>query len=268
VFLTNKKNKMIVKNEFLTKLKDFGLNTYESRLWAALLSRGISTAGELSDIANVPRSRTYDVLESLEKKGFIITKLGKPIKYIAVAPSEVVERIKKKIEEDVNERITNLESLKNSNILNELEDLYKKGINTIEPTELVCFIKGRENIYNHIENSIKKAEKSITIITTEEGAKRKYNLFKKTIEKLKDKSIKITFATNLNKNLINDLKTISTKLLHLDKPGRAVIIDGKEITLIITEEQVHPSYETAIWINSEFLSKSFEELIEKSAINK
>ena len=56
------------------------LNLYEVKIWTALLSRGVSTAGELSDIANVPRSRTYDVLESLEKKGFIIMKLGKPIK--------------------------------------------------------------------------------------------------------------------------------------------------------------------------------------------
>ena len=56
---------MIVQKEFLSKLKDFGLNTYESKLWTALLSRGVSTAGELSDIANVPRSRSYDVLENL-----------------------------------------------------------------------------------------------------------------------------------------------------------------------------------------------------------
>ncbi|RME31783.1 TrmB family transcriptional regulator, partial [Candidatus Woesearchaeota archaeon] len=83
---------MIVRDEFLTKLRRFfGLNLYEVKIWTALLSRGVSTAGELSDIANVPRSRSYDVLESLEKKGFIVMKIGKPIKYIAVPPEEVVE---------------------------------------------------------------------------------------------------------------------------------------------------------------------------------
>ena len=60
---------MIVKDEFLSKLRRyFALNLYEVKIWTALLSRGVSTAGELSDIANVPRSRSYDVLESLEKK--------------------------------------------------------------------------------------------------------------------------------------------------------------------------------------------------------
>jgi len=81
---------MIVKEDFLNKIRSlFSLNLYEARIWTALLSRGVSTAGELSDIGNVPRSRAYDVLESLEKKGFIIMKLGKPIKYLAVEPKEV-----------------------------------------------------------------------------------------------------------------------------------------------------------------------------------
>src|SRR3989344_1256969 len=69
---------MIVKEEFLSRLrKIFDLNLYEVKVWTALLSRGTSTAGELSSISDVPRSRTYDILESLEKKGFIIMKLGK-----------------------------------------------------------------------------------------------------------------------------------------------------------------------------------------------
>ena len=92
---------MIVKEEFLANLRRcFSLNLYEVKIWTALLSRGVATAGELSDIANVPRSRSYDVLESLEKKGFAITKLGKPIKYVAVPPSEVVERVKKNVERE------------------------------------------------------------------------------------------------------------------------------------------------------------------------
>ena len=87
---------MIVKDDFLSKIRSlFSLNLYEARIWTALLSRGVSTAGELSDIGNVPRSRAYDVLESLEKKGFIIMKLGKPIKYLAVEPKNVVEKVKK-----------------------------------------------------------------------------------------------------------------------------------------------------------------------------
>ena len=60
---------MIMNDQFLKKLRSaFDLNEYEAKIWTALLSKGVSAAGELSDIGDVPRSRSYDVLESLEKK--------------------------------------------------------------------------------------------------------------------------------------------------------------------------------------------------------
>jgi len=40
---------MIVKDTFLAKLRQaFSLNIYEVKIWTALLSKGVSTAGELS----------------------------------------------------------------------------------------------------------------------------------------------------------------------------------------------------------------------------
>ena len=87
------------------QLKNLGLNSYEVKIWTALLSRGVSTAGELSDIANVPRSRSYDVLESLEKKGFVKTKNGKPARYTAISPSEALENTKKNTQETASEEI-------------------------------------------------------------------------------------------------------------------------------------------------------------------
>jgi len=97
---------MLVQKETLNELRQrFKLNIYEVKIWTALLSRGIAAASELADISGVPRSRCYDVLESLEKKGFIIMKIGKPIKYIAVEPEVVVERVKKKLQDEASEQI-------------------------------------------------------------------------------------------------------------------------------------------------------------------
>jgi sugar-specific transcriptional regulator TrmB len=150
---------MIVRDEFLTKLRRyFGLNLYEVKIWTALLSRGVSTAGELSDIANVPRSRSYDVLESLEKKGFIVMKIGKPIKYIAVPPEEVVERVKKNVRKDADERVTRLEDLKETDVIGELRNLHTQGVELVEPTDLSGALKGRHNLYNHLELTIRGAE--------------------------------------------------------------------------------------------------------------
>jgi len=177
---------MIVKEEFLSKLRRyFSLNLYEVKIWTALLSRGVSTAGELSDIANVPRSRSYDVLESLEKKGFVVMKLGKPIKYLAVPPKEVLERVKKNVHDEAKEQIEKIEELKKTEIVNELNTLHTQGIELVEPSDLSGSLKGRHNLYNHLELTIRNAEESVCIMTTSQGLMRKIEGFKPTLEKLK-----------------------------------------------------------------------------------
>ena len=72
---------MMIKQDLVKRIKEyFSLNIYETKVWIALLSKGIASAGEIAVISGVPRSRTYDVLESLEKRGFAIVKIGKPVK--------------------------------------------------------------------------------------------------------------------------------------------------------------------------------------------
>jgi len=138
---------MIVKDEFLSRLrKIFDLNLYEVKVWTALLSRGTSTAGELSNISDVPRSRTYDILESLEKKGFIVMKLGKPIKFVALKPEEVVERVKKNLMRNAKDKTTRLEKLKGDEVLEELSTLFTKGVKFVGPTDLSGSLRGRQKL--------------------------------------------------------------------------------------------------------------------------
>src|SRR3989338_8610515 len=108
---------MLEKKQFLEQIKEhFRLNIYEVKIWTALLSRGIAAAGELADISGVPRSRCYDVLESLEKKGFIIMKIGKPIKYIAVQPETILERVKSDLKDEAQREIDIMESIRETDI--------------------------------------------------------------------------------------------------------------------------------------------------------
>jgi sugar-specific transcriptional regulator TrmB len=255
---------MIVQKDFLNKLKDFGLNSYESKLWTALLSRGISTAGELSDIANVPRSRSYDVLESLEKKGFIIMKLGKPIKYIAVPPSEVIDRVKKKIKDDSEKQELIIDQLKESEILNELNHLHKQGIDMVDPSEMSGVIKGRNNLYNHLESMINNAEKSLVIMTTEDGFLRKSDALITNLKKAKDRGVKIKIAAPLNGEAGKSAKHLS-KVAQVknssDPRGRFMIADGKQLTLMVLDDkETHPTYDLGIWINSTFFATAMESM--------
>jgi len=257
---------MIVQKSFLNKLKDFGLNTYESKLWTALLSRGVSTAGELSDIANVPRSRSYDVLESLEKKGFIVMKLGKPIKYIAVPPSEVVERVKKQIQDDALRNTEVLESLTGSQVLNELNTLHSQGIDLVEPTELTAHIKGRANMISQVESMIKNAT-AIDMITTESALVKKIDIIQKALKKSKKQTkIRIiTQQTKQSKAFAQEIKGIGEIRFVQDIQARIIIADKKSATvMLVPHKKTHPDFDTGIWVNSPFLAQGLHSLFEQS----
>ena len=257
---------MIVKEEFLNKLRRyFSLNLYEVKIWTALLSRGVSTAGELSDIANVPRSRSYDILESLEKKGFVIMKLGKPIKYIAVSPKEVVERVKKNMKNDAEEKIKRLEELKTTEVLGELNTLHTQGVELIETADLSGSLRGRHNIYNHLELTMRNAENSVTMMTTSQGFIRKIEGLKPTLEKLKKKGVKIRIAAPLTKETKQALKDISqvAEVRHTNSKARFCVVDGKELLfMVLDDKEVHPTYDIGIWVNTPFFAKAMEGLFD------
>lgn len=257
---------MIVKEEFLTKLRRyFSLNLYEVKIWTALLSRGVSTAGELSDIANVPRSRSYDVLESLEKKGFVIMKLGKPIKYIAVPPKEVLERVKKHVKESAEEHVKKLEDLKGTDIITELNSLHTQGVELVEPSDLSGSLRGRHNLYNHLELTIRNAEETVTIMTTSQGFLRKVEGFRPVFEQLKKRGVTIRIAAPINdetKEVAKDLEGVA-EVRHTDNKARFIVVDGKEILFMVMDDQeVHPTYDIGIWINTPFFAGALEELFE------
>lgn len=256
---------MIVKEDFLSKLRRyFNLNLYEVKIWTALLSRGVSTAGELSDIANVPRSRSYDILESLEKKGFAIAKVGKPIKYIAVSPNEIIERVKKNITNDAEKQIDKLESLKDTEIIDELNTLHTQGVELVEPTDLSGSLKGRHNLYNHLELTISTAEESIHIMTTEQGLLRKVEGMKPVFEKLKKRGVKIKIAAPITKEnswVIEDMKGIAEVRGVTSVKARFIVVDSKElIFMVLDDEKVHPTYDVGIWVNTPFFANALESL--------
>jgi HTH-type transcriptional regulator, sugar sensing transcriptional regulator len=257
---------MIVQKDFLKKIKDFGLNSYEAKIWTALLSRGVSTAGELSDIANVPRSRSYDVLESLEKKGFIVMKIGKPIKYIAVPPEEVLERVKKHIRDDADKQAQSLDELRKTDILEELNLLHTKGVDLVDPTELTGALKGRVNSYNQLDMMIKGAEESIILVTTEQGLPRKADALGRALKKASERGVAIQVAaplTSKNKDALEQLSKFAEVRDLKNITARFCIVDGKEVMFMLLDDtSVHPTYDVGIWLNTPFFSNALSQLFE------
>jgi len=256
---------MIVQKDFLERLKDFGLNSYERKLWIALLSRGVSTAGELSDISNVPRSRAYDVLESLEKKGFIVVKVGKPIKYLAVSPSEVIDRVKKKVSEEADERGKMLSQLKDSEILQQLNTLHTEGITLVDPTDRSGSFRGRDKVYEHLFLMFKNAKKNISIMTTTEGLVRKHDFFVNHLRRAAKAGVNIQIAVppNADKELVKSFSQFAKIKTSKNSTTRFCMVDSKDLLLFLTDDQkVHKSYDCAVWVEAPYFVDYFTKLFD------
>jgi len=260
---------MIIKEEFLSRLrKIFDLNLYEAKVWTALLSRGVSTAGELSNISDVPRSRTYDILESLEKKGFIVMKIGKPIKFVALKPVEVVERVKRNLIMHAQSKSKRLDELKSDDVLIELSSLFENGVKFVEPSDLSGSLRGRQNMYNHLDMMVRGSEKAITISTTADGLNRKIEALYPSLEKARKRGVAIRVAapiTGQNIKLAKQLSKIAEvrDTSHKSVNGRFAIIDSDQLMFMLTDDAtIHPNYDVAVWISTDFFARSMEQMFD------
>jgi sugar-specific transcriptional regulator TrmB len=255
---------MIANPELIKKIKGyFDLNIYETKVWLALLSKGVSSAGEIAEISSVPRSRTYDVLESLEKRGFVIQKLGKPVKYIAVKPGIVIEKLKNNTTKEAEEKVKTLSTLKDTTEYKELQELHSTGIEPIKNHELSTSIKGRSNLYLQMKSIMESAEKTIHLSSSAFELSKKLKMFKTTFKKLNKRGvdIKVMIADDAS-----EAKKLSKKLgvQVKSKPinGRFVISDKTELIFTIKPTNVHEDFDYGVWINSPFFTNSLAYMFE------
>lgn len=254
---------MITQKELINKLKDyFDLNVYETKVWLALLSKGIATAGEVADISGVPRSRAYDVLESLEKKGFALVKLGKPVKYIGVKPAVVVEKLKNNVKKEAEERIVTFSNIGETKEFSQLEELYLTGLNPVKREELSSSLKGRFNISAQIRESLQNAKKEVIVCTTAPEIASKLKLFSQTFGNLQKSNIKIKIALSGDEKIISELsKKLNLRIKNVGLDAKFFIIDRTEVLFYVSkgaEEDI------AVWINSPFFAEAFASLFEKA----
>jgi sugar-specific transcriptional regulator TrmB len=256
---------MILAQELIGRIKDhFDLNLYETKVWLALLSKGVASVGEVATISRVPRSRTYDVLESLEKKGFAIIRMGKPVKYLGVKPQMILERIKGDIRKSAEEKVNVLTKLKETEEFTKLNELYTQGINPIKKEEISTSLRGKSNISNFLNEIIENAKKEVLICTNANEIKSKTKLFSQTISILKKANIKIKIALSGDEKMIKEIEEkLMIKVKRIDIDSKFFIIDRKEILFYISKSG-NDSEDIAVWLNSDFFVESFASLFERA----
>ena len=256
---------MIINQQLVKQIKEyFNLNIYETKVWLALLSKCVASAGVIAEMSGVPRSRTYDVLESLEKQGFAIMKLGKPVKYIAVKPNVIIEKLKSNTLKNANEKIKALLKLKTTKEYSELEELYDTGIQPVKHEEISGAIKGKLTIYSHIREVLEGAKNQVIICTSINEIKNKSRFFSLIFDRLKKAKIKVIVALSGDEKEIKKINSkfkINAKPINID--AKFYIADGEQVLFIISKAEL-PEQEIAIWLNTPFFTSALSFLFEQA----
>ncbi len=253
---------MILKPELVKKVKShFDLNIYETKVWLALLSKGISSAGEIAELSGVPRSRTYDVLESLEKQGFAMAKIGKPVKYIAVKPESVVEKLKLNISKNADDKVKTLSNLKDTKEYAELAELHKTGIVPVKQSEMSGVIRGKLNLYSHVREMLEDSDKEAILVMPALELESRSRIFNGMFERMKKAGVSIKIALSGNDN---DIKRVAEKFkIKADKieiNTKFFISDKSQVLFVINNSQEEE--EIGIWLNSELFSSALAYLFD------
>jgi len=132
-------------DNLVEKFKSLGFNSYEAKVYIALLKKYPATGYEVSQMADIPQSRAYDALKSLANEKIVTATNDKPQKYTPIAPKELTKRFKRKI----NSTIEYLEKK-----LPDVKEDYNEPLHTIS---------GYENNLEKLKEIIKNAKKSIYI---------------------------------------------------------------------------------------------------------
>ncbi|WP_254762345.1 TrmB family transcriptional regulator [Natrinema marinum] len=230
--------------EAVGALEELGLTEYEARCFVALTRISKGTAKEISQVADIPRSRVYDTIERLDRKGLVSVQETEPREHKAVP----VETACRRIREDYDSRINAAE-----NALGQLEepdspdDEGMWAINQREhvPERIVRFLEEAEETVHYLVPATEVSDRDI-LAALESAADRGVDVFVE-VPTDDDRAEFVDSVPSATVTLASDLET--TNDVYDEWPAQLVMIDQRGIVAAGIKESDLPDVvdEMAVW---------------------
>ncbi len=127
-----------------SKMTELGFSQYESSCYMALVAHHPSNGSQLSKLSGIARSRIYDVLNTLSRKGLVFEiEQGK---YVPLPPQELQKRLKSQFDTNIHGFGAELEA-----------------ISTVTEYEYILTLRGHNKVMQKAIEIINHAEKELYI---------------------------------------------------------------------------------------------------------
>jgi len=216
----------------LSKLMEFGFSQYETSCYLALAGSYPSNGSQLSKFSGVSRSRIYDVLRNLIKKGMVFEV--EPGLYVPLPPDELKKRIRTQIETSLSILEEQLDSISQENNY-----------------EHILTIRGYEEVINKAGEIIDSARQEIYVRVFPETGKR----LEKKLVKAAKRGVGIRYISMGQIPLIYDIQIVHPECENImDKIGGESfdLIADKSEALIGIFEQNRKNKSPVIWTRNKW----------------
>lgn len=226
----------------IEQLKALGLSAYAARTFVALVSLGEGTAQDVSETADVPRTRVYDAADELHDRGLVDVKQSSPKQYWAISTETAGRHFEQEYEHRVTALTDALARLASANQTNE-----QRGVWTVT---------GRDTVTERVIDFISTAEDEVVYMTAEELLTEEIT---ETLSSVSDRDISIRLAemsqsaeTRLESE-VPDAQLFESLWEWSETPAGRLLMVDQEKTLVSAlvngngEHPPEPRDETAIW---------------------
>ena len=246
------RSKVTTSDKTKRAMRELGLTNYEAQAYASLLELGPMSAGRISQSAHIPYSKIYEVLGSLESKGWIETERGRPSKYYPKPPSVALDTIRLQLEDTF--------SRNESQILSELQPIYEKK--EVHERPDIWIVRGQYNVLSKIQEMLERSRKEILIAVSEIPVQVAKILFV-TLTRLKERGVKISLMTtrDASTDTLKDFLGIGEIRVRDQMFGGGIVSDSKEVMLVLAG-QAGESAALAIWADHPGLAKFAKDYFE------
>jgi len=208
-------------------LREIGLTEYETKAYMHLLKTGSTTASQVSADTGVPFSKIYEVLNSLERKGWIETRSGRPRRYYPKSPDEALEATKLRLEDTVKDW--------RKSVLEELQPLYDKR--EIREKTDVWILRGEYDAIAKLKDLVGNAEREL-MIAMPSLTRPFMSAFLPLFEGLVQTEVNLFVMISREEELdLQALAGIGEVRIRDNMFGGGVIADSREALLILGEKK-------------------------------
>jgi len=267
LFTSDPDSKLYKYKSDLDKIQDellkFGLTSNQTKVFMFLGKYGSKTSPDVCNSLNLPRTETYNVLNSLINRGIVISEFQHPTRYTALPMDKAILTMVNAAQENVND-------LAKKEII--LAKLWNKIPSFVSEenestTEKFQMLQGTTRVHNKLREMINNTQNEFQIFCTETDLSKFY--YSDFLDMLGSMQADLKLIVSPTKKIPRYIRAIDeTKiriLANTDVENQCFIVkDNDEVLIYLRNNEKSSKDAFAFWTNTGSLVKSMKTLFSYS----